>query len=302
MMEDLSSQHRRLSDIFDSEAPPEQYQLDETRIASFHETGYLQGVRVLTYEQVDRLRAELEPLLEPSHPSRELFHEYHANESADPDRVLVHALGAWRITPAFHDLVWNLAVVVPASQLLGGAIRLWHDQLFVKPPRQGGVVAWHQDYSYWTRTEPMAHLTCWIPLDDADEENGSLQYVPRSHRWDLLPITGLAADTNDMNAIEKVLTAEQRRAFRPVPMSLERGVASFHHPLTVHGSLPNTSPRPRRAVALNFCLDGTKSATNEPLLDGIPVIPEGKPLGGQFFPLVYDPFGRRANNSPRPSA
>jgi len=32
--------------------------------------------------------------------------------------------------------------------------------LFCKPARHGGVVAWHQDYSYWTRTKPMAHLTC----------------------------------------------------------------------------------------------------------------------------------------------
>jgi ectoine hydroxylase-related dioxygenase (phytanoyl-CoA dioxygenase family) len=64
-------------------------------------------------------------------------------------------------------------------------------------------------------------------------------------------------------------------------------VASFHHPLTVHGSLPNTSSRPRRAIALNFCRDGTKSATAEPLLAGVPVIGKGEPLGGQFFPLVY---------------
>ena len=54
-----------------------------------------------------------------------------------------------------------------ASQLLGGAVRFWHDQLFCKPAKHGGVVAWHQDYSYWTRTKPMAHLTCWIGLDDS---------------------------------------------------------------------------------------------------------------------------------------
>ncbi len=116
-MEDLSSQHRRLTDVFpdvvDAATRPEQYRLENEQITSFHETGFLKGVRVLTHEQVDRLRDELEPLLDPSNPSRELFHEYHANESADPDRILVHALGAWRITPAFHDLVWNLAVVCP---------------------------------------------------------------------------------------------------------------------------------------------------------------------------------------------
>ena len=55
-----------------------------------------------------------------------------------------------------------------ASQLLGDrGVRFWHDQLFCKPARHGGIVAWHQDYSYWTRTQPLAHLTCWIGLDEA---------------------------------------------------------------------------------------------------------------------------------------
>jgi ectoine hydroxylase-related dioxygenase (phytanoyl-CoA dioxygenase family) len=39
-------------------------------------------------------------------------------------------------------------------------------------------VAWHQDYSYWTRTTPMQHLTVHIALDDQRPENGVLQYVP----------------------------------------------------------------------------------------------------------------------------
>ena len=150
-----------------------------------------------------------------------------------------------KLIAAFHDLLWNPAVTVPASQLLSGPVRFWHDQLFVKPSHHGGAVAWHQDFSYWTRTEPMAHLTCWIPLDDVDEENGCLQYVPGSHRWRLLPITGLASD---MNAIDSILTEEERGAFHPVPVVLRRGEASFHHPLTVHGSFANRSSRRRRTT------------------------------------------------------
>jgi ectoine hydroxylase-related dioxygenase (phytanoyl-CoA dioxygenase family) len=163
--------------------------------------------------------------------------------------------------------------------------------LFCKPPKHGGVVAWHQDYSYWTRTQPMAHLTCWIALDDATRENGCLQYVPRSHTWELLPKPSLAGT---MNAIEEVLTAEQKAAFAPVAVELPRGYATFHHPLMLHGSSANVSDRPRRGAVLNVVRDGVRSMTNDPLLEGVPPVPAGQPLGGQFFPLLYDPAGAGA--------
>ena len=286
---DLSYLSSPVTELFASSHSETQSRLSDADVGAFHELGFCAGIRVLTDEQVEQLRLELEPLLNPEHPGRELFHEFHANESENPGQEVMHALGAWRIAPAFHDLIWNLAITVPASQLLGGAVRFWHDQLFVKPGTRGGSVAWHQDYSYWTRTQPMAHLTCWIPLDDVDEGSGTVLYVPKSHLWDHLPITGL---TGNMDAIHEVLTTAQLEAFTPVPMTLRKGEASFHHPLTIHGSPPNTSERPRRAIALNFCLDGTKSNTNEPLLKGIPVIPKGEPLQGRFFPLLYVPLNR----------
>ena len=175
--------------------------MSDEQIAHYHEHGYLSGVRILNDAQVEALRNELAVLFQPDHPGHELWYEYHSNESNSPDHVLFHALGAWRITPGFHDILWAPAFVMAASQLLDGAVRFWHDQLFCKPAKHGGVVAWHQDYSYWTRTEPMTHLTCWIGLDEATRDNGCLCYIPRSHRWKLLPVTGLAGD---MNAIQSV--------------------------------------------------------------------------------------------------
>jgi hypothetical protein len=89
-----------------------------------------------------------------------------------------------------------------------------------------------------------------------------------------------------MDAIRTVLTPEESDSFRPVPAILRSGEGSFHHPLTVHGSYHNRSPRPRRGIALNFCLDGTKSDSDEPLLAGVPPVPRGQPLSGRFFPLL----------------
>jgi ectoine hydroxylase-related dioxygenase (phytanoyl-CoA dioxygenase family) len=132
----------------------------------------------------------------------------------------------------------------------------------------------------------MAHLTCWIGLDDATVDNGCIQYVPGSHTWDLLPVTGLA---DDMDAIQTVLTDEQKAQFKPVAIELKAGEAAFHHPLMVHGSYENRTERPRRAMVINVIRDGVKSAKNETLLEGVPAIPAGEPMGGRFFPLLYDP-------------
>jgi ectoine hydroxylase-related dioxygenase (phytanoyl-CoA dioxygenase family) len=287
---DLALRHELVGDLFripQSRDEWERFRLTDEQVAFYHEHGYLAGVKILDEPQVEALRAELAEWFQPDHPGRELWYEYHTNESADPSTVLFHALGAWRIKPGFHDILWNPAFTVPAAQLLGGAVRFWHDQLFCKPARHGGNVAWHQDYSYWTRTVPMQHLTCWIGLDDSSADNGCLQYIPGSHRWTLLPITGLAGD---MDAIKNVLTPDQWETFQhPVAIELKKGHCAFHHPLLVHGSYANYTDRPRRAVVLNAFKDGTQSDTDDVLLDGVPIITTGQPMTGPYFPLLLDP-------------
>ncbi|PQO44386.1 phytanoyl-CoA dioxygenase family protein [Blastopirellula marina] len=284
MAADISLQHAPVSPEFFNKFVNDDFRLTDEQVAFFHENGYLSGVKILEDEQVEMLREELEKFFDSNHDGRDLWYEYHTNESATPDTVLFHALGAWRVGPGFHDILWAPAFVKAAEQLLDGQVRFWHDQLFCKPSNHGGVVAWHQDYSYWTRTKPMAHLTCWIGLDDADRDNGCVQYVPGSHKWDLLPITGLAGD---MDAIQEVLTPEQWEQFQhPVPAELKKGEATFHHPLTVHGSFANCTDRPRRATVINAFRDGVCSDSDDVLLVGVPPIAKGAKMEGQFFPLL----------------
>lgn len=287
MAADLSLRHELVGDLFQlprSRDEWERYRLTDDQVNFYREQGYLPGIRILTDAQVEVLRAELAEFFRPEHDGRDLWYEYHTNESTQPDTVLFHALGAWRIKPGFHDVLWHPAFTMAASQLLEGAVRFWHDQLFCKPARHGGVVAWHQDYSYWTRTKPMAHLTCWIGLDDSLRDNGCVHYVPGSHRWDLLPITGLAGN---MEAIREVLNDEQWEMFqKPVAVELKKGECTFHHPLMVHGSFENRTERPRRATVINVFRDGVRSDSDQPLLAGVPAIPQGRLMEGQFFPLL----------------
>ena len=127
--DDLANYSRPITDLFPSSHDPVPYQLSAGQIASFHRDGFLAGIPVLNEQQIEVLKAELAELTEPDCEGCELFYEYHSNESEDPSKVLFHALGAWRIRSGFHDLLWHPAITVPASQLLEGRIRFWHDQL-----------------------------------------------------------------------------------------------------------------------------------------------------------------------------
>lgn len=294
MPDDLGKTHGRLTDLFPLPASPDEwrrYALSEDQVRHFQDNGYLHGVPLLNDEQIEALGEQLEDMVDPAHEGRELFYEYHSNESENPDGVLFHALGAWRVRPAFHDLLWNPAFLMAAYQLLGTDMRLFHDQLFSKPAKHGGVVAWHQDYSYWTWTTPMSHLTCWIGLDDVSPENGCMYYVPGSHRWGLLekkPIAG------DMDAVREGLAPEQVADFdRKIPVEMKKGEASFHHPLLMHGSYENRSDRRRRATLINVFADGVVSnreedGLNAPGADNYPKVPSGDAMGGQYYPLLFN--------------
>lgn len=288
-IKDLAEVHELISELF--EYPKtieewEQYKLSDEQVAHFHEFGYISGIKLLDDSQIEVLRKELEEITQPNHPGHDLFYEFHSNESEDSNSVLFHSLGHWRITKGFHDVLWNPAFVMASHQLLDNKpVRFWHDQLFSKPAKHGGVVAWHQDYSYWTRTVAMQHLTCWTGLDDASTKNGCLHYIPKSHKWGLLDAPALAGD---MNGLMAYLSEEQKAEFKPVPIELKKGYATFHHPLLVHGSYENKSAISRRAFVLNVFADGTISNTDDELLKGVPPIRKGQKMEGKFFPLLFE--------------
>jgi ectoine hydroxylase-related dioxygenase (phytanoyl-CoA dioxygenase family) len=91
-----------------------------------------------------------------------------------------------------------------------------------------------------------------------------------------------------MDVVLDSLTAEQRDRFKPVAIELKAGECSFHHPLMIHGSYANHTAKPRRAVVINAFCDGVVSASDAPLLEGVPAIPAGQKIEGQFFPLLSD--------------
>jgi ectoine hydroxylase-related dioxygenase (phytanoyl-CoA dioxygenase family) len=265
----------------------EPFRLSREQVAGYTRDGYLAGVDVLTQEQVAELARRLELMRKGLNQHMDRLYEVEADYLTRPEEVVFHFLGAWLVDPWFHDIIFSPQVTVPVSQLLGTRrVRFWHDQVFYKPPRHPGEVPWHQDYSYWTRATPPNHITINILLDDASLESGCVHYVPGSHQWGLLPKVSFSGD---MDSVKEALPEDLRALFRPVAATGRAGQASFHHSHTLHGSYQNSSDRPRRAIVLNYMGPETRCADgSQPLLKGVPVIPEGAIIEGDYFPIVLD--------------
>jgi ectoine hydroxylase-related dioxygenase (phytanoyl-CoA dioxygenase family) len=282
----LERAHGPVGNLFpDPERDRASYAIPADSVRFFHENGYVRGGRVLDDQQIAALREGLEDIRSGRNPRTRELYEIDEDYRRAPEANVFHCLGAWLIDEAFHDLLWHPAITVKAAQLLGvGRPRFWHDQVFYKPARHPGVVTWHQDYSYWTRSYPAGHVTCWVGLDDATLENGCVHYVPGSHRWGLLPRISL---TKEMDAVRGFLEPEQAAAFRPEPMVLKAGECLFHHSHMVHGSYGNRSDGPRRGVVVNFMRPDTRCGDGDsPLLTGVPVIPRGAVIEGDYFPML----------------
>lgn len=305
MSHDLGEDMRDLADVHGpvvARPPhdPAEYLLTPEQLAEFDERGFIAGIPVLSEDELAALRAEIDALADPGHEGREFWYEY---QDLSADGVFqggfLHGSGAWRVRPGFHDLLWHPGVTVRLRQLVGGSVRLLHDQVLAKPPGAGGTVLWHQDYSYWRYTQPLRHATCWVALDDATVENGCLHYIPGSHRWNVLLPQASRAD-EELAYVFDHLDDEQRAAFVPEPAQVPAGSAVFHHPLMIHSSTPNLSSKPRRATTMHVMHDGTRAAVDLPEVDGLPAWlaggageeypivdePAGAPLGGKFFPVL----------------
>lgn len=261
-------------------------------VAAYARDGYVDGGPVLTPEQVEVLKRELDRVV-AERATAGVPQPYCISAMGQAGAPIWQIVDIWLASAAFAALLRQPRIVALAKRLMGcDRLRLWHDQIQYKPANGGGVNWWHQDWPYWRVIGPAdAVLTAWIALDDADADNGCMSMVPGSHRWGdqiaLLHAQGGERADHDVNSFAAGLPAacgeaSVRAVVRPVPA----GHVHFHHAFTWHGSHANASLRPRRAIALHLMSDRAVVLTSDHrhLKSGeLPAV-IGAPISGVYFP------------------
>jgi len=148
--------------------------------------------------------------------------------------------------PALRDTLYQRNARRIAARLLGvdaTALQGW-GHMILKPAGDGHETPWHQDEAYWEPGFDYQAIAAWLPLDDADAENGCLWFLPGSHRGEVRPHRHL----HDDPAVHALVT-DPGDVSGAVCVPVRAGGASFHHPRTLHHAGPNHSSRRRRAYA-----------------------------------------------------
>lgn len=137
-----------------------------------------------------------------------------------------------------RDLLTGGVVAETLATLFGEPAVLFKEKINHKLPGGAGYAP-HQDapaYPFGTR-----HITMLLAIDDADLDNGCLEFARGLHREGLLP-------TDDAGCLDADFADDL--VWEPVPVA--RGGAVFFDSFAPHRSGPNRSDRPRRALYVTY--------------------------------------------------
>ena len=168
-------------------------------------------------------------------------------------RVIREIPGAANAYPPLAQIARDPRFGALMAEALGAArVQLLQDTLLYKPAIHGGVVEWHQDYTYLGYLVPAHAATLRIALLPEDVENGCMRVVDGSHRWGPLG-DNQAFRATSVDSLIPSLSPEQRDQIENArALVLGPGDVSIHSCLTLHGSVANPSPRPRRTIILRM--------------------------------------------------
>jgi hypothetical protein len=136
------------------------------------------------------------------------------------------------------------------------------DMLIYKEPGQVAETPWHQDFSYSEMPHAPAGslipadevVQFWLALDDVDEENGCMNFIPGEHRS---PMREHYVASGEPDYSQRLLAIRDAAAVldlgKAVACPLKAGGATVHNYGTPHYTSGNhTTDRPRRAYIFNF--------------------------------------------------
>jgi ectoine hydroxylase len=214
----------------------------------FERDGYLFFPSLFTQEEIKVLNDEVPALYAQRRPE---------NVREKTGDVVRTNFAAHMYSYPFAKLARHPRMVEPIKQLFGEDVYMHQFKINGKAAFDGDVWQWHQDYGTWRADDQMPEaraMNVAIFLDEVNEFNGPLMFIPGSHK---LGVLDAEHDTSTTSYPLWVISHETIRKLVGhggivAPKGPPGSMILFHGCL-VHASTSNLSPWDRVSVYLSLC-------------------------------------------------
>ena len=242
--------------------------LDEETISAYRRDGVVRIRNIITPEEAANFA-------QAALAASESGDDYHKGS-----KIFNQYVNVWRENDVLRELTLDPRLAAAATALAGVPLRIWHDQLLIKPPHNGAATEFHQDAPYWPHAGSRASLSAWVALVDVPVERGCMTFIPGSQRHQDLRSQNLA-DRDDMFRAAPDLRWEER-----LTIPLRAGDCTFHNAYLAHSATPNLTDDLRIAhVAIYIDAAATYTGGGHVVTDGLGLT-VGEPLDHELFPAV----------------
>ncbi len=222
--------------------------LDAQQIETFERDGYLFFPGLFAPAEIDVLLDAVPALYAQRRP------ENVREKSGDVVRT---NFAAHQYSAPFARLARHPRMIDPVMQLFGEQVYMHQFKINGKAAFDGDVWQWHQDYGTWKNDDDMPTpraMNVAIFLDEVNEFNGPLMFIPGSHQ---LGVLEAAHDTSTTSyplwTINHDTIARLIDRGGIVAPKGPRGSMILFHSCLVHASSSNLSPWNRVSVYLSLC-------------------------------------------------
>jgi ectoine hydroxylase len=162
----------------------------------------------------------------------------------------------------FAKLARHPRMIDPVEDLFGEKLYMHQFKINGKMAFEGDVWQWHQDYGTWLNDDMMPTeraMNVAIFLDDVNEFNGPLMFIPGSHKKGVidakhdLTTTSYPLWTVDNDLISQLVDRAGGKRGGIVSPTGPAGSMILFHSCLVHASASNLSPWNRVSVYLSLC-------------------------------------------------
>lgn len=240
--------------------------LSQEQIQQFNTEGFVILRNVISQEMIEKIQQECERFIQEKDAEMDAK-GVEVDEINHKGKRYFIAMKNKDSQP-MQELLFGNEMEQITRSILGENVYLFLEQFVVKAADKGMKFSWHQDSGYLS-FDHKPYLSCWMPLDDVTEENGTVYLLPYNE----------AGTSKRIEHVLEEATNDKIGYFGDnpgIPAICKKGDLALFSSVCFHRSGSNNTNKSRRVLLMQYSAEPITVENGKPLYLAEPFIVNGE--------------------------